>query len=173
MGMKMEGQTYKISPAIPGMIMTLDKTGFKGKNQGKKHDFFRLFSPVSPHTTSAITRSCVSCHNDPTALGYGSGNLKLKTTENSSIWLFIPAYENSAFDGLPQDAWIGFMKDHDHKIKYSARKYFKPLNQKIQTKVLKAGKCIYCHKADKKFLSEMIQGKYKIMLKMRSEQCKI
>ena len=173
MGMKMKGQTYKISPAIPGMIMTLDKTGFQSKNQGKKYDFFRLFSPVSPHTTSRLSRSCVSCHNDPSALGYGSGTLKLKTSENSSIWLFIPAYENSAFDGLPQDAWIGFMKDHDYKIKYSARKYFKPLNKKIQTKVLEVGKCIYCHKADKKFLSEMIQGNYKIMLKMRSRQCKI
>lgn len=171
MGVDYEGSKYKIKPAIPAMIMTLDKAGFYGN---KSHsEFFRLFSPISAHTTSKSGRSCSSCHTESTALGYGSGKLELIIMQKNSYWKFNPDYQHSIYDNMPQDSWIGFMSEISKNKKYSARKDFQPLNLEMQKKVLNAGKCIYCHKNDKQFLSRMIKGNYKLMIKNRSGECRI
>ncbi|MGE5356751.1 MAG: hypothetical protein ACM3PT_10990 [Deltaproteobacteria bacterium] len=173
MGMKITKNSYTITPAIPGMIMTLDKNSFKKPKSKEKKQFFRYFSPVSPHTTSNKSRTCESCHLDPYSLGYGSGTLNLVKSGQTSKWSFVPDYIQSEYDGLPQDSWIGFLKDHKKNKRYSVRDNFKPLNLKTQEKVLQAGKCIYCHKSDSGFLNRMIKGNYKSMIYNRSEKCNL
>ena len=171
MGIEYHEDEYKIKPAIPGMIMTLDKTGFTGEPH--KLEFYRYFSPISAHTSSKSGRSCSSCHIDPSAMGYGSGKLELVMYKTKSEWKFTSAYENSKNDNLPQDAWIGLMHNIDKNTRYSVRNDFFPLDLEMQEKVLNAGKCIYCHMDDKHFLSQMVKGQYKKMIRSRSSECRI
>jgi len=83
----------RISPFIPGMILTLDHPELD------ETLFRRLFAPQSPHTTGPA-RSCQSCHCDPQALGLGAGSLE----QTGTGWRFQPAAPPLE-DGLPADAW--------------------------------------------------------------------
>ncbi len=53
-----------IEPAIPGMILTIDKGSYVG-NPENDISFHRLYSPNSPHTTTKAVRDCKSCHANP------------------------------------------------------------------------------------------------------------
>ena len=147
-----------IEPAIPGMIMTLDKTKFNAQKFGHDSIFHRLFAPISAHTITDKPRDCKSCHNNPEALGYGKG--KMKFDKQTGKWSFESLYENSKEDNLPQDAWIGFMSTVDKNTKYSAHQNFQPLSLESQKKILKVGSCIYCHFEEKILLKRMITGEY-------------
>jgi hypothetical protein len=82
-----------ISPAIPGMISTIEYPAWKGAR------FHRLFALIDPHT-SGRSRSCDSCHDSSLALGLGQGTL----TRGEHGWVFHPA-QPPLGDGLPADAW--------------------------------------------------------------------
>ena len=101
-----EGEQKQISPAIPGMVLSIDKSGYNNKEE--ELIFHRLFAPAAPHTTSTKGRSCKSCHNNPLAIGYGKGNMEYKVVNGMGIWNFEPAYAANKYDGLPEDAWIAF-----------------------------------------------------------------
>ena len=172
MAMVKTGKRYKIKPAIPGMIMTLDKSRFKGKKAGDDFVFHRWFAPVSAHTVTKDARSCESCHLNPYAIGYGSGKLNIKTKNGLTKWTFEPEYENNENDNLPEDAWIGFMKNINKNKKYSAHSGVSPLNLKIQKRILQVGSCLKCHKKQK-FKKQMTSGTYVEMLENRTTQCLI
>lgn len=173
MGVKKVQSKYKIHPAIPGMIMTLDKSAFNGLKSGSDKNFYRMFSPVSAHTTSSKSRDCLSCHFNPEALGYGSGKFIIEGKHAGKKIKFIPEYENYKYDGLPQDAWIGFLSELSTKKRYSGHDDFYPLNLKLQKNILKAGTCIKCHVKDKKFTDKMINGDYQMLMKKMKNVCKI
>ncbi len=147
-----------ITPSIPGMIMTLDKTGFKGEKYGHDSIFLRLFAPISAHTINSKSRSCRSCHLNPEAIGYGKGTLMFD--KNTGKWSFESLYDIAIQDSLPQDAWIGFLSAIDKKNRYSAHQNFYPLDLEEQIKILKVGSCIYCHPDNKTLLTKITQGKY-------------
>lgn len=173
MGVKQDKSKYKIHPAIPGMIMTLDKSSFKGIKKGSDKTFFRFFSPVSAHTTSTNSRSCMSCHFNPESLGYGSGKFIIDEINTGKNLRFIPDYENYKYDGLPQDAWIGFLTDLSSKKRYSGHDNFSPLNLKLQKTVLSTGTCLKCHENNKDFKYKMIYGEYQNLKKKMKKVCKI
>ena len=82
-----------------------------GLPEGKgRPQFHRLFAPTSAHTTAPKARDCRSCHANPAALGYGRGQLKYVVTGRTGNWQFTPAFNTSREDGLPLDAWIGFLR---------------------------------------------------------------
>ena len=83
----------RISPFIPGMIMTLTHPSWH------EPQFHRLFSSISPHTVGT-SRRCESCHRSPLALGLGQGNLR----KSNGIWHFSP-HGKILDDGLAEDAW--------------------------------------------------------------------
>ncbi len=127
----------------PGMIMTIDKGSFHEKNMGKegqKMIFDRLYAPTSGHTTQKQPRSCISCHLNPLALGYGRGKLELTP---DGQWKFEPIYALNKNDKLPEDAWIGFLSER--KDISSTRLNMRPFNIKEQKKILQAGACLTCH----------------------------
>jgi hypothetical protein len=173
MGVQKDKSKYKIHPAIPGMIMTLDKSAFKGKKGGSDKNFFRLFSPVSAHTTSSKSRDCLSCHFNPEALGYGKGVFTIESKNTYKKIQFIPDYENYKYDGLPQDAWIGFLSDLSPKKRYSGHDNFLPLNLKLQKSILEVGTCIKCHKNDKELNDIMLSGGFQSLKKNMKNVCKI
>jgi hypothetical protein len=131
-----------IEPAIPGMIMTLDKGSFATYAMPQDTSFYRLFAPASPHTIGAEGRDCKSCHNNPLALGYGRGSLQLTQDDNRWQWSFTSEYENLD-DGLPADAWTGFMKERNGIV--STRTNFRPFSIEEQKRILRVGACLTCH----------------------------
>lgn len=146
----------------PGMIMTLDKGSF---SSGEKTSFHRLYAPTAAHTTARKGRSCKSCHNSSLALGYGRGAL---TYNNRGKWLFDSEYENSKYDGLPEDAWIGFLKVRsDQSV---TRKNRRPFSLEEQKRVLLVGSCLSCHKETSLVAKQMLVD-FQGVIKKRSNKC--
>jgi hypothetical protein len=135
-------QVRQIKTFIPGMIMTLDQSNFPGKKDAPE-SFFRLHAPVAPHTTSVAGRSCESCHNDPLAIGYGRGKLEYRKVGNTGRWFFHAEYVDTPQDGLPQDAWIPFLKEP--KGLSTTRPNARPFTLAEQHRILRAGACLTCH----------------------------
>ena len=142
LGVVEEGDLKKIMAFIPGMIMTVDKSGFPGKEQSEEI-FQRLFAPVAPHTTNRKGRTCESCHQDPLALGYGRGALGYKSDKGKGRWQFISEYANLPEDNLPQDAWIGFL-DFPKRTS-TTRPNARPFTVAEQKRILRVGACLTCH----------------------------
>ena len=169
-GVKKIGNSTEYTPAIPGMVMTLDKSNFKGKKSGADNKFVRWYAPNAAHTTTKSVRDCASCHTNSQALGFGRGNLNYSVKGNKAKWEFEPYYANAPQDGLPQDAWIGFMKDLNKNTSYSSHDYFKPLNLSEQKKMLEVGACIHCHQNQTGFLKRLTTD-YEKMLKAKKATC--
>jgi len=171
MGVKHTKNSKTITPAIPGMIMSLDKSGFHGEKKGTNEKFLRLFAPIYAHTTSKTSRTCVSCHNNSEALGFGKGKLTYTIKKNKGYWTFEAAYEKNLSDKLPQDAWNGFLSEINNSKKYSAHSGFLPLDLDEQKKILQVGACLHCHKNDTILQNKMIYGDYQNLLKQRKKDC--
>ncbi len=135
------------------MIMTIDVGSF----DKRLHDsliFQRLYAPAAPHTTQTAGRDCKSCHNDPVALGLGSGKLKYVMHENTGKWIFKPKYQNNSIDGLPEDAWTGFMQERDGIV--STRTNVRPFSVEEQKRILTVGACLNCHADDSGVMMEAL-----------------
>lgn len=145
---------------IPGMVMTIEK--FKNP---QKSIFKRLFAPSFSHTINKKGRSCISCHLNPLALGYGSGKLELL---KSRRWLFTPVYKLLKEDGLPSDAWIGFLKERYENS--TTRTYTRPFTIAEQKKILLVGACLSCHNQDDEFKNNCLSD-FKSMLKKTTSNC--
>lgn len=130
----------RITTFVPGMILHLDGAS-DSKQSGAK--FRRLFAPASAHTTAAHARDCRSCHTNPAALGYGRGQLKYVVTGRSAKWQLIPEFTASPEDGLPQDAWIGFLEEPGMDL--ATRKGARPFTLEEQRRILLVGACLACH----------------------------
>jgi quinol-cytochrome oxidoreductase complex cytochrome b subunit len=137
----------RIIPFTPGMILTITP-----KSGGKAGDtlFRRLFAPTSAHTTVREVRSCVTCHSNPQALGYGQGKLAL----SSGIWTFESLYRKNRFDGLPEDAWTGFLKERTDQA--TTRKGMRPFTIREQERILSAGACLNCHEPGSKVMKNSL-----------------
>lgn len=174
-----DGIEKKIEPAIPGMIMTINKESYTKNdvNTDGPMTFHRLYAPAAPHTTGKKGRSCSSCHNSSLALGYGQGTLNYKLVDDSGVWEFSPAFANSQYDGLPEDAWIGFPSNfkidggQNEVLLRSTRSDFRPLSLEEQKKILLVGACLSCHKEDSGIMEESLNMEFKDYLRMISDSC--
>jgi len=167
LGVVQNGQLREIRPFVPGMIMTIDPSGFPGKTSAEEI-FHRLFAPASPHTTKREGRSCSSCHNQPLALGYGRGQLRYTFDAGKGRWLFFPEYADAPQDGLPQDAWIGFLQDPTGPA--STRPNTRPFSIDEQRKILRVGACLNCHKGNSKVMQMSLED-FKSTLKNVRAEC--
>ncbi|MBL8936262.1 MAG: hypothetical protein JNM69_17035 [Archangium sp.] len=117
-----------IVTVAPGMILTIDDRPLR-----------RIFAPVAAHTTSRA-RTCVSCHVNPGALGFGRGVVKFTKTQGAlepSFDLSLPR----ASDGLPQDAWVAPWTASGA----STREWLGPLSVPTQRRMVAVGACLSCH----------------------------
>lgn len=129
----------RIGTFAPGMVMTLD--------QGRgRSDLVRLYAPVWPHTTTTQARDCRSCHDNPVALGYGRGRLEYHHAGGVGRWTFTPELPIDPRDGLPQDAWIGFLREPE--AARTTRPTARPFSLAEQRRILLVGACLECHKPD-------------------------
>lgn len=169
LGVRENNGHRKIEPAIPGMIMSIDHGSFSQEAKDSL-SFHRLYAPHSPHTTAKEVRSCISCHGNPSALGYGQGKLEYQRNEKSGEWKFTPKYENHKIDNLPEDAWIPFLKKIDLQNR-STRIDFRPLNISEQKRILLVGACLQCHsEEDSMIQNALIHGIEASLLRI-TDQC--
>ena len=151
-----------IETFIPGMIMTLDKSEF---DEDKNNTIFhRLFAPTIAHTVSAKGRSCKSCHNDPIAIGYGRGEL---IYDYEGSWSFRNKYALVPNDNLPEDAWIGYLKNNQGK---ATRVGARPFSIDEQKNILTVGACLTCHSDSSKVMLESLKD-FDELLKRVSNKC--
>jgi len=171
MGVRENSEGKHIEPALPGMILTIDKGSYKGKDIGEDVSFHRLYAPNSPHTTTSKVRDCKSCHSNSATLGYGMGELKYEISNGVGEWVFNPDYALNPNDNLPEDAWVPFLEDVDEKIVNSTRLDFRPFNVQEQQQLLLVGACLECHKEDSKIMQQSLVDGIKPLLKKLDESC--
>jgi len=146
----------KIKTFIPGMVMTLDQSKFSGKSGGAEDvTHHRLYAPASAHTISAKGQGCKGCHNNPVVLGYGRGELSYGA---SGEWSFQPKFDLWEHDGLPRDAWIGFLKpDQKDAPRNTTRTHARAFHLAEQKKILKVGACLTCHEEGTPVVLEILK----------------
>jgi hypothetical protein len=157
------GEKGVIGTFTRGMILSIDKGSFK---KGENTIFHRLFAPSSAHTTQRVGRSCVSCHNDPVALGYGRGKLIFS---KEGKWSFDPAYEITKYDGLPEDAWTGFLQERKNQA--ATRKNMRPFNLAEQKRILMAGACLTCHSGNSLVMKQCLND-FDLAIKRMTRSCR-
>jgi hypothetical protein len=150
---------------VPGMILTIDP---KGAGPGGGAVTRRLYSRIEPHTTRREARSCSSCHNDPAALGYGRGTLHYEIRGGVGRWRFVPAAATTAEDGLPADAWIGFLRARTGMV--STRSDVRPFTVEEQRRILRVGACLTCHAGDSPVMRQSV-GRFDALMSRRGPRC--
>jgi hypothetical protein len=145
---------------IPGMILTI--------TNGGGSLFKRLYAPSFSHTIRKESRTCVSCHNNPLALGYGRGNLEYKISGKSGRWVFTPVSAKVLTDGLPEDAWIGFLKERRRGS--ATRENLRPFSVEEQKRILLVGTCLTCHSAKSAVIKESLLD-FDTVLAKRTKSC--
>ncbi len=171
MGVRENEEGKRIEPAIPGMILTIDKGSYSGKEIGEDVSFHRLYAPNSPHTTTKNVRDCKSCHSDPASLGYGEGDLVYEITDGIGEWIFNPTYALNPNDNLPEDAWIPFLKVTKKGIVNSTRLDFRPFLVEEQQQLLLVGACLECHAGDSKIMKQSLIDGINPLLNKLSKNC--
>ena len=162
----------RVTPIIPGCQQITTVIGPDGEvivsnkiwdtppfleNSGEKGQRGIDMSPTTPHTTSAKARTCVSCHANPKALGYGIGDGEyMKGYE-------VPRYNDiqdasgqqlsknsqpqlGAIPNLPMD--LSQVVTRDGKQLQTVGHHWPlsgPLTQEMREHMERAGTCIACH----------------------------
>ncbi|WP_372757842.1 hypothetical protein [Mariniflexile sp.] len=171
LGVRETKEGKKIEPAIPGMILTIDKGSYSGKKIGDDVSFHRLYAPNSPHTITKNVRDCKSCHSDAATLGYGNGALIYEVKGKSGKWVFTPEYALNNYDNLPEDAWVPFLKNEKKGVVKSTRTDFRPFIVAEQKRLLLVGACLQCHKDNSKVMKQTLDLGLNRVLKRISASC--
>jgi hypothetical protein len=171
MGVRSTKDGKHIEPAVPGMILTIDKGSYSGKKIGEDVSFHRLYAPNSPHTTTKKVRDCKSCHTNSASLGYGNGELKYLIQNGKGKWYFNPEYDLNINDNLPEDAWIPFLKPVKKGVVNSTRTDFRPFTVKEQQQLLLVGACLECHNGDSKIMQQSLIEGIQPLLKKLNKKC--
>ncbi len=159
-------ESTRIETFVPGMILTFDRN----RDPGKPPDviFRRLYGLTFAHTIRREARSCRSCHNDPVALGYGRGALRYEIKGGVGRWRFAPERPASPQDGLPADAWTGFLQTRTGMV--STRDDVRPYSVEEQKRVLRVGACLTCHAEDSAVMRRALAD-FETTLAQRSRRC--
>ncbi len=158
-----------IKTFIPGMILSIDTSSYYSKNTGLPI-FRRLYAPVFAHTIVKESRSCKSCHLDPSGLGYGRGDLTYEASGKTGKFVFISQFAENKQDGLPEDAWIGLWEDRKGMV--STRKNARPFNRREQQDILTVGACLTCHDEDSAIMQESLSD-FEALKKRAGLKCRL
>jgi len=157
--------TNQVVAAMPGMVMSINQESF---SKGKGKSFHRLYAPASGHTTQREGRSCQSCHNDPLAMGFGRGELIYALNAREGSWSFEPRIALNPKDQLPEDAWVGFLKEAN--APYATRTSLRPFTVEEQKRILEVGSCLTCHDGKSMVMDQALDD-YEKTLAKRSVKC--
>jgi len=161
-------QNKRVISFTPGMILSIALDSYPEKKPGAAGTFHRLYAPISAHTTMATGRDCVSCHLDPLALGYGRGELVYHFNDGKGKWELISHFALNPRDGLPEDAWTGFLQSREDQA--ATRYHMRPFNVEEQKSILTVGACLSCHHQDSETMKKSLVD-FEDLLKQRSHKC--
>ncbi|HYW95318.1 MAG TPA: hypothetical protein VE870_07015, partial [Bacteroidales bacterium] len=167
LGIRTNGDNKEVIPVIPGMALTIDMASFTHEKSDSTI-FHRLYAPAAPHTTAAKGRDCKSCHSNPVALGYGEGALTYETKGGIGKWLFESYFAKDPHDGLPADAWTGFLMNRTGMV--ATRTNVAPFDIDMQKKVLRVGACLTCHDENSNVMKQTLTD-FQKSLDQRSSKC--
>lgn len=163
---------HRISPAIPGCQTTVTVIGQNGKPLLLNHIFKILneegageegqlgidISPVQPHTISAKSRACESCHNNPVSMGYGIEGGKIYadpskpyvvdvSDANGNILSQNAKTQINAIPNLEMD-WSRFVDEEGKQLQTVGHHFSgsRPLNNEERANLDRRGVCLSCHK---------------------------
>ncbi len=161
LGVRLDKKRKKevVDTFIPGMILTIgglrdnkpDRSSSLTRKNRRVDLFQRMFSPTFSHTITSNTRSCESCHQDPWSVGLGQGKIVYSAEDPSKkrSGVFFRSHQKlHPEDGLPRDAWTGFMINRTRRV--STRTGARPFNRDEQWQILRVGRCLKCHEPDEK-----------------------
>ncbi len=151
---------------VPGMILTFDRN--RDARQPPDPVFRRLYGLTFAHTIRREARSCASCHADPIALGYGRASLRYEVAGGVGRWRFTPREPPAPHDGLPADAWVGFLQSREGMV--STRDDVRPLTVDEQRRILRVGACLSCHAGESKVMRSALAD-FDAALARRSPRC--
>ena len=102
------------------------------------------------------------------ALGFGKGALRYVVSGKTGRWPFRPEGKACAQDGLPEDAWTGFLKARDGMV--STREGARPFSVDEQRRILRVGACLTCHAEDSPVMKRSLAD-FEGALARRSPRC--
>jgi hypothetical protein len=145
------GYNEKIMPFAPGCQVI--GTIFKDDKIEQFHAM--AMAGWDPHTTGK-SRTCVDCHTNPASLGLGKGTLDIVNNEIT----FNPIYDSkkSGLDiSYPIDSFISV---EGKQFQTTSREKARGFNKEELHKVIKAYKCILCHRSyDDKIYTDFTKSK--------------
>lgn len=141
-------QRNKVSPFMPGcqVLMTIldsNNQPLPGKNRVvyRKGDFSGIVSgPINPHSTRKEVRTCLDCHNNPKALGLGSGILSLNADRKGNKHLS-PFQGEKAFPY----SWESMVSAGGVPLQSASRPGARPFNRQELKKIWRVTPCLPCH----------------------------
>ncbi|MEO1481900.1 MAG: multiheme c-type cytochrome [Myxococcota bacterium] len=148
LGINSEG---KVSPFIPGCQVVFSKhDGDTPISSNITHTTTDGFSGISmnqiqPHTTQRRARDCASCHNNPKALGIGSGEYRIADN-------FPPEPEgnskasNEVYAGHLQFELEQMVSPEGVQLQGNAHPGARPFNLTELHRISKQGTCESCHR---------------------------
>jgi hypothetical protein len=97
----------------------------------------------------------------------------LTYTINKTIgeWVFTPEYALNSNDGLPEDAWIPFLKEVKKGTTNTTRSDFRPFTVEEQKRILLVGACLQCHNDNSKLMQQGILNGLDMLLKKIDKDC--
>jgi hypothetical protein len=158
----------QVKTFTPGMVLSIDTSSFKSDKKNEPYLFHRLYAPISAHTTVRESRSCISCHLDPLAIGYGRGELVYDISTGKGKWIFRNRFALNTNDQLPEDAWTGFLSERNGIS--ATRENARPFNLEEQKAILLVGACLTCHDEDSRVMKESLND-FSVLIKKVSKKC--
>ena len=156
-----------IDTFVPGMIMTFDRNKEEGKPP--RHPASAASTPSSPRTRSGARRAPARRATPiPLALGFGKGKLAYSVSGTTGRWQFTPEKKASPHDGLPEDAWTGFLKAREGMV--STREGARPFSVAEQRRILTVGACLACHAGDSAVMKRALED-FAGTLSRKSARC--
>lgn len=158
----------QVKTFTPGMVLSIDTASFTNSISKQADLFHRFYAPISAHTTVREGRSCISCHLDPLAIGYGRGELLYDVSSGKGKWIFRNKFALNDHDQLPEDAWTGFLSERTGIS--ATRENARPFNLQEQKAILTVGACLTCHSEDSQVMKNSLTD-FPALLKQISSKC--
>ncbi|MFU8831995.1 MAG: hypothetical protein ACNA7J_07555 [Wenzhouxiangella sp.] len=156
----------KVTPVVPGcqVVWTMvDENGvlIDSNRIFETTDGFKspTLAPLNPHATSAVARTCESCHSDPKAIGYGyaksrsaaqvEGDAPMVANQGPGLFGDIPDSERAeplipAIPDFPW-SWEQLVTRSGKQIQNMPLPQDRPLSDEQRAKAEREGTCIACH----------------------------
>ena len=94
--------------------------------------------------------------------------MRYERTGRGGRWRFTPASPPLPADGLPADAWIGFLGTRAGLV--STRDDVRPFTVEEQRRILGVGACLTCHDGRSPVMRDSVRN-FQAVLARRSPKC--